>query len=76
VIKPYTCHQCGTTFDLLPPAFPAPGGGFRPPPAEGKIKVKCPGCYAAGFTGCPGTLNPPGKGDMVYTIDLETLKPV
>jgi hypothetical protein len=71
--KPYKCHQCGETFD----AFPEMGGpmmGRMQTPK--KVKVKCPGCYAAGYTGCPGSLNPPGKGDMVYTLDISGETPV
>ena len=75
--KPYTCHQCGTEFDLLPDAGPV---GIRraigPQPEPQKVRVRCPGCYAAGYTGCPGSRNPPGRGDMVYIIDLATMQPV
>jgi hypothetical protein len=74
--RPYTCHQCETKFDLLPDVESKMAGQPSRIPSDGKVRVKCPGCYEAGYTGCPGSLNPPGKGDMVYTIDLATMRPV
>lgn len=72
--KPYTCHQCGTKFDLLPEWSPDGPMGRMPQPT--KVRVKCPGCYAAGYTGYPDSQNPVGNGNMVYTIDLTTMQPV
>jgi DNA-directed RNA polymerase subunit RPC12/RpoP len=47
--KPYTCHNCGTQFDALPNEEKEmiEHSILRNP---SKVKVKCPGCYGAGYT--------------------------
>jgi hypothetical protein len=55
---PYECHNCGTIFDAWPEEMEeASPAGSKPD----KIKVRCSGCYAAGFTA-------PGQG--IFTLDI------
>lgn len=56
--KPYTCHHCGTEFDLLPHPEHFPTWVI----AE-KVQVKCPGCYDAGFS----------LEESIYTVDIDTM---
>jgi hypothetical protein len=70
--KPYTCHNCSTEFDVYPADMAERIGRFTAP---ARVKVRCPGCYEAGYTSVPGVVSPPGSlGAMVYTIDLGTMQ--
>lgn len=65
--KAYTCHNCATEFDLWPDELLqqfAPGGSDVGPD---KVKIKCPGCYSAGYT---------SVDQMIYTIDTSTMQPI
>ena len=61
--KPYTCHNCSTVFDAYPDSvkqgFEGPGTPPRGKPR--KIKVRCPGCYEAGYRKVK---------HMVYVVDV------
>lgn len=70
--KPYTCHNCSTVFDAYPDSVKMgfesigePGarvGPMRPGARRpDKLKVRCPGCYNAGYTAID---------QMVYTLDI------
>lgn len=62
--KPYTCHHCGTVFDLVPQDFVeqklfGPDKGHL----SGYIRVKCPGCFNAGYT----------VQQSIYMVDIDTM---
>jgi hypothetical protein len=60
VNKPYTCHNCGTVFDAFPSDVQEKINlEILAPPRT--ITVKCPGCYANGYT---------SVNEMIYTLDI------
>lgn len=62
----YTCHNCGTTFEVVPDDFNfGVSTGLRRRSQVKHVKVKCPGCYENGYV---------EKDQMVYTVDLETME--
>jgi hypothetical protein len=64
--KPYTCHLCGTVFDVWPTELDDCAGNSLTSVPSKKVKVKCPGCYDAGFTSAEVN---------VYTVDTTTDPP-
>jgi DNA-directed RNA polymerase subunit RPC12/RpoP len=58
--KPYTCHNCGTTFESFPEdlmeQFNLSGQSI-----PNRIKVRCPGCYSNGFT---------SEDQMTFVLDI------
>ena len=66
--KPYTCHNCGTEFDLWPDDLLEQFNVGQGTPSVGpdKVKVKCPGCYGNGYT---------SVSQMIYTVDATTTPP-
>lgn len=61
---PYTCHNCGTEFDILPDYLKEIRDKSDDPGAC--IQARCPGCTAAG--------KPPHV--CIYTLNVEGDEPV
>ena len=58
--KPYTCHNCSTEFEALTDDVIAQFRRRGQPPPE-RVRLKCPGCYDAGYT---------SVDQMIYILDI------